>query len=128
VENGSIRLVSFSDFKVSEKKVDSKAPLTSETAEKVRAIIAEGVGKKPEEVGDDDHLMNDLGCDSLTYFGILIKVCNEFNVEVEGPVESKYYTLRDIVTALEARPADEEQDYSIGLTDDPAEGSVSGSV
>ena len=128
VENGSIRLVSFSDFKVSEKKVDSKAPLTSETAEKVRAIIAEGVGKKPEEVGDDDHLMNDLGCDSLTYFGILIKVCNVFNIEVEGPVEGKYYTLRDIVTALEERPAEEETDYPANLTDDPADGTIPGNV
>ena len=128
VENGSIRLVPFGDFKVNEKKADVKAPLTSETAEKVRAIIAEGVGKKPEEIGDDDHLMSDLGCDSLTYFGILIKVCNEFSVEVEGPVESKYYTLRDIVAALEARPAEEKQDFTISLTDDSSDGSVPGSV
>ena len=128
VENGSIKLVPFGEFKVSEKKENPKAPLRSETAEKVRAIIAESVGKKPEEVGDDDHLMNDLGCDSLTYFGILIKVCNVFNIEVEGPVEGKYYTLRDIVTALEERPAEEETDYPANLTDDPADGTIPGNV
>ena len=128
VENGSIKLVPFGEFKVSEKKENPKAPLRSETAETVRAIIAESVGKKPEEVGDDDHLMNDLGCDSLTYFGILIKVCNVFNIEVEGPVEGKYYTLRDIVTALEERPAEEETDYPANLTDDPADGTIPGNV
>ena len=57
-------------------------------------------GKKPEEIGDDDHLMNDLGCDSITYYGVLIKVCNVFGIEVEGPVEGTYYTLRDIVEGL----------------------------
>ena len=102
IENGSIKLIPFAEFKVDLNLKEEKKPLTSEVARKVREIIAEGAGCKPEEVGDDDHLMNDLGCDSLTYYGILMKVCNVFEIEVEGPVAGTYYTLRDIVESLEA--------------------------
>ena len=100
IGNGSIRLTPFADFKAEAAEPVKKEPLTGEIADKVRAIIAEGTGKKQEEIDDDAHLMNDLGCDSITYYGILIKVCNEFNIDVEGPVEGKYYTMRDIVTGL----------------------------
>ncbi len=100
IENGSIHLTSFQEFKVSENKAMEKEPLVGEVADRVRQIIAEAIGKKPEEIGDDDHLMNDLGCDSITYYGILVKVCNVFEIEVEGPVEGTYYTLRDIVEGL----------------------------
>ena len=103
IGNGSIRLTPFADFKAEAVEPVKKEPLTGEIADKVRAIIAEGTGKKQEEIGDDAHLMNDLGCDSITYYGILIKVCNEFNIDVEGPVEGKYYTMRDIVTGLAAK-------------------------
>ena len=64
IENGSIKLIPFAEFKVDLNLKEEKKPLTSEVARKVREIIAEGAGCKPEEVGDDDHLMNDLGCDS----------------------------------------------------------------
>ena len=100
ISNGSIRLTPFAEFKVCDHTAVKKEPLTGEVADKVRAIIAEATGKKPEEIGDDDHLMNDLGCDSITYYGVLIKVCNVFGIEVEGPVEGMYYTLRDIVEGL----------------------------
>ena len=100
ISNGSIRLTPFAEFKVCDHTAAKKEPLTGEVADKVRAIIAEATGKKPEEIGDDDHLMNDLGCDSITYYGVLIKVCNVFGIEVEGPVEGTYYTLRDIVEGL----------------------------
>ena len=89
VGNGGIILTPFADFKVEENVPEVKEPLTSETAKRVRAIIAQAAGCAEEEVGDDDHLMNDLGCDSLTYYGILMKVCTEFHVDVEGPVEGK---------------------------------------
>ena len=100
IGNGSIGLIPFKDFKALEAGVEKKEPLSDEMAERIRAIIAEGAGVQAEEVGDDSHLMNDLGCDSLTYYGILIKVCNTFGVEVEGPVEGSFYTLREIYTAL----------------------------
>lgn len=103
IDNGSINLTPFADFKIDESRMEVKEPLTSEVAEKVRAIIAEGAGVGIDQVGDDDHLMNDLGCDSITYYGILIKVCNVFGIEVEGPVSGTYYTLRDIVESLEER-------------------------
>ena len=101
IGNNSIKLTPFSEFKINEALKEEKKALHSPVAERVREIIAEGAGVKPEEVGDDDHLMNDLGCDSLTYYGILIKVCNVFGIEVEGPTTGSYYTLRDIVESLE---------------------------
>lgn len=101
IGNNSIKLTPFSEFKINEALKEEKKALHSPVAERVREIIAEGAGVKPEEVGDDDHLMNDLGCDSLTYYGILIKVCNVFGIEVEGPTAGSYYTLRDIVESLE---------------------------
>ena len=99
VEEGSIKLIPFKEFKV--KQVVEAERLSTKTAEKVREIIAEGAGVSTDEVGDDDHLMNDLGCDSLTYYGILIKICNVFDIEVEGPVDTELYTLRDICEKLE---------------------------
>ncbi len=101
IEKGSILLTPFADFKAEEIEENVPAPLTSDAAKRVRAIIAEAAGCSEEEVGDDDHLMNDLGCDSLTYYGILIKVCNEFNIDTESHMGGKYYTLRDIVKVLE---------------------------
>ena len=99
IEDGSIKLTPFKEFKV--KSEEAGIRLSTKTAEKVREIIAEGAGVSTDEVGDDDHLMNDLGCDSLTYYGILIKICNVFDIEVEGPVETELYTLREICDKLE---------------------------
>ena len=67
----------------------------------MREIFAEALDKNPEEIGDDDHLLNDLGCDSLVYMGIMVKICNVFDIDVEGPVEEHYYTVREITTKLE---------------------------
>ena len=33
--------------------------------------------------------------------GIMVKICNVFDIDVEGPVEEHYYTVREITTKLE---------------------------
>ena len=99
IGDGSITITPFGEFKL--KPVSATERLDSKLADKVREIFAEALDKNPEEIGDDDHLLNDLGCDSLVYMGIMVKICNVFDIDVEGPVEEHYYTVREITTKLE---------------------------
>ena len=99
LREGNIHLTPFKDFKVIEQS--TAKPVSFAFAEKVREIIAEGAGVPTTNVGDDANILTDLGCDSITYYGILIKICNIFGVEVEGPMEVKLYTLREICDKLE---------------------------
>ena len=99
IDDGSITITPFGEFKL--KPVSANERLDSKLADKVREIFAEALDKNPEEIGDDDHLLNDLGCDSLVYMGIMVKICNVFDIDVEGPVEEHYYTVREITTKLE---------------------------
>lgn len=58
---------------------------TPELRSELRRMIVERLSLPvdPEALGDDDHLMNDHGADSVGLFWILVGLDEEFGVQVE---------------------------------------------
>jgi acyl carrier protein len=54
----------------------------SDTIEKVRSIIAEQLGVKPEEVVDKASFVDDLGADSLDTVELVMALEEEFGIEI----------------------------------------------
>ncbi len=102
INDNKIKLIGFSNIKneignIEYDSFDSNSPI----AKKVREIIAEELGKKTEDIGDDLHLLSDLGVDSLQYFSIIAKIADTFNITNYSSTENYRYTVKDICKYLE---------------------------
>lgn len=49
----------------------------------VKRIVAERLGRKPEEVTNDARFMDDLGADSLDITELLMTLEEEFNIDID---------------------------------------------
>lgn len=77
------------------------APLTLET---MRADIAQVIEAEPEEVGDDDNLM-DLGLDSMRMMGLVVK-WGQTGIRLEFFDLAEYRTLKEwwqVIQRLQAK-------------------------
>ena len=68
--------------------------------EKLRAIIAEVLSIEPEEITEDSTFADDLGCDSLDLFQIVMGIEEEFDIEVPQEEAEKIQTVSDAVEAI----------------------------
>ena len=69
--------------------------------EKIIALIAEKLSKKPEEINDKSRLVEDLGADSLDIVELIMSFEDEFNVSLPDEDVAKMSTIEDIVTYIE---------------------------
>ena len=69
------------------------APTAPLTLERMRADIARLLGESPEDVGDDDNLM-DLGLDSMRVLG-LVMAWGETGIALEFAHLAEHTTLAD---------------------------------
>lgn len=100
IADGSIRLVSASEMK---KQLQNQAQDICETElyKRIRAVVAKELMMKEEELGPDDHLVNDLGIGSLEYFSVLSALAEEFSVSAPSDQEKYRYTLREFCQYIE---------------------------
>ncbi len=73
------------------------------TAEKVKSIIVEQLGAKPEEVVPSASFVNDLGADSLDTVELVMALEEEFGIEIPDEDAEKIITVDDAVKYIEKK-------------------------
>lgn len=74
----------------------------SNIAEKVKAVIAERMERKLEEVTDDAKIQEDLGADSLDITEMMMLLEEEFNIEMDDDANN-IVTVGDAIKYIESR-------------------------
>lgn len=65
--------------------------------EKIKSIISEQLGVKPEEVTPQASFIDDLGADSLDTVELIMALEEEFNVEIPDEDAEKMTTVGDAI-------------------------------
>jgi len=73
--------------------------------ERVRAIIAEQLGVKLEEVTDSASFIEDLGADSLDTVELVMALEEEFGIEIPDEDAEKMVTVGDAIKYIEQKSA-----------------------
>ena len=76
-------------------------PLMSTVEQQVKAIVAEQLGVKQEQVTDDASFVDDLGADSLDTVELVMALEEEFEIEIPDEDAEKITTVKDAVEYIE---------------------------
>ena len=71
--------------------------------DKVKSIIAEQLGVKPEEVTDQAKFIEDLGADSLDTVELVMALEEEFGIEIPDEEAEKLATVGDALRYIEEK-------------------------
>ena len=74
-------------------------------ADRVRAIIAEQLGVKLEEVTNTASFIEDLGADSLDTVELVMALEEEFGIEIPDEDAEKMVTVGDAIKYIEQKAA-----------------------
>ena len=74
-------------------------------ADRVRAIIAEQLGVKLEEVTDSASFIEDLGADSLDTVELVMALEEEFGVEIPDEDAEKMTTVGEAIKYIDSKTA-----------------------
>ncbi len=74
-------------------------------AEKIKSVIAEQLGVKPEEVTDDAKFVDDLGADSLDTVELVMALEEEYGVEIPDEDAEKLTTVGEAIKYIEEKLA-----------------------
>jgi len=75
----------------------------SEVAEKVKAIVAEQLGVKIEEVKEDAKFIDDLGADSLDTVELVMALEEEFGAEIPDEDAEKLTTVGEAIKYIDEK-------------------------
>ena len=75
------------------------------TEDKVRSIIAEQLGVKPEEVTPEASFIDDLGADSLDTVELVMALEEEFGIEIPDEDAEKMTKVTDAIKYIEEKVA-----------------------
>lgn len=73
--------------------------------EKVKAIIAEQLGVKPEEVTTEASFVDDLGADSLDTVELVMAFEEEFSIEIPDEDAEKITTVGEAIKYIDEKTA-----------------------
>jgi len=73
--------------------------------DKVKSIIAEQLGVKPEEVIPEASFIDDLGADSLDTVELVMALEEEFGIEIPDEDAEKITTVGDAIKYIEGKAA-----------------------
>lgn len=74
-------------------------------AEKVKTVIAEQLGVKPEEVTEQAKFVDDLGADSLDTVELVMALEEEYGVEIPDEDAEKLTTVGEAIKYIEEKLA-----------------------
>lgn len=70
---------------------------------KVKGVIAEKIGKSPNEIRDDATFIEDLGLDSLDLVDMIMKLEEEFGISIPDEDLDKIRTVKDAINYIKAK-------------------------
>lgn len=70
--------------------------------ERIRKIVAEQLGVKPEELKNEQSFVNDLGADSLDTVELIMAFEEEFDIEISDEKAEKIVTIQDAIDYIKA--------------------------
>ena len=79
--------------------------MAESVSDRVRAIIAEQLGVKLEEVTDAASFIEDLGADSLDTVELVMALEEEFGIEIPDEDAEKMVTVGDAIKYIEQKAA-----------------------
>ncbi|OGM48788.1 hypothetical protein ABOM_002970 [Aspergillus bombycis] len=65
--------------------------------ERVKAIVAEQLDYKPEEIKNDASIVDDLGADSLSTVELVLAIEGEFELDISDEAAEQLKTTQDII-------------------------------
>lgn len=71
--------------------------------QKIKSIIAEQLGVKPEEVTDQAKFVEDLGADSLDTVELVMALEEEFGIEIPDEDAEKMTTVGEAIKYIEEK-------------------------
>lgn len=71
--------------------------------DRVKTIIAEQLGVKPEEVTSEASFVDDLGADSLDTVELVMALEEEFSIEIPDEDAEKIITVGDAIKYIEGK-------------------------
>ncbi len=74
-------------------------------SDRIRAIIAEQLGVKQEEVTDQAKFIDDLGADSLDTVELVMALEEEFSIEIPDEDAEKMVSVGDAIKYIEEKAA-----------------------
>lgn len=77
----------------------------ADVGEKIKSIIAEQLGVKPEEVTPQASFIEDLGADSLDTVELVMALEEEFGIEIPDEDAEKMATVGDAAKYIEEKIA-----------------------
>ena len=75
----------------------------ADVAQRVKSIIAEQLGAKPEDVTDSATFVDDLGADSLDTVELVMALEEEFGIEVPDEDAEKMTCVGDAIRYVEEK-------------------------
>lgn len=75
----------------------------SSVEDRIKQIIVDQTGVKPEEVTPKSHLVNDLGLDSLDSVELVMALEEEFDIEIEDEIAEKLVTVQQVVEHVQSK-------------------------
>ena len=103
----AVRLLSAggSFFQPQEVKTTEDQPLMSTVEQQVKAIVAEQLGVKQEQVTNDASFVDDLGADSLDTVELVMALEEEFEIEIPDEDAEKITTVHQAIDYINERRA-----------------------
>ena len=75
----------------------------SSVEQQVKAIVAEQLGVKAEQVTSDASFVDDLGADSLDTVELVMALEEEFEIEIPDEDAEKIATVKDAIEYIDAK-------------------------
>ena len=71
-----------------------------ELLNKIKAVVVEKLGVKPEDVTTDASFVNDLGADSLDRVELVMALEEEFDIEILDEDAEKFIKVSDVLAYI----------------------------
>ena len=71
--------------------------------ERVKAVLAENLGEKVENIIPEARLEDDLDADSLDFIDLIMAIEEEFGLEIPDEEANKLTTVKDIILYVTAK-------------------------
>ena len=72
-----------------------------ELLNKIKAVVVEKLGVKPEDVTTDAAFVNDLGADSLDRVELVMALEEEFDIEILDEDAEKFIKVSDVLAYIQ---------------------------